>query len=308
MPILDQFLKKNPVRRFLEWSGLSTPAFQTVVFAQKSIAERLATDSALLPAAKGMRPDILTQLMDSGKKFPEVLNQKMVTATAVSIAFAGSDNTAVTITAIFYYLLKNPRCYERLMAELDDAAATGKIPSTPGDIPTWDQSQKLVYLNAVIKEAQRLYPSVGGLLERRTPPQGATIMGKWYPGGTLVGCNGWIIHKRKEIFGEDCEDFRPERWIDGDKENIRNMNKYFFAFGAGARACIGRNISLLEIGKMVPTCLRMFDVSLISIPFNCLPSYQAEKDSMKHKPCADMLRHRFALLILIKNGPFTMTL
>ena len=266
MPILDQFLNKNPIQRFLEWTELSIPTFPTVIFAKKRIAERLSTDPALLPMKQGMRPDLLTQMMESGKKHPEILSEKMITSQAVSIAFAGSDNTAVTLTAIIYYLLKNPRTYDKLMAELDDAAANDRIPADPNEILTWEQSQNLTYFNAVVKESQRLYPSVGGILERVTPPQGATIQGKWYPGNTLVGCNAWVIHQRKEIFSDDCEEFKPERWIEGDPDHIKRMNNYFFAFGAGSRACIGRSISLLEIGKAVPHWLRLFNVSKFPLP------------------------------------------
>lgn len=264
MPILDQFLNKNPIQRFLEWAEISIPTFPTVIFAKKRISERLSADAELLPTKEGMRPDILTQMMESGKKYPDILTEKMITSQAVSIAFAGSDNTAVTLTAIIYYLLKNPRVYEKLMAELDDAAANGRIPANPSDILTWEQSQGLTYFNAVVKESQRLYPSVGGILERKTPPQGSMIQGKWYPGNTLVGCNAWVIHQRKEVFGDDCAEFKPERWIEGDPEQIKKMNQSFFAFGAGTRACIGRSISLLEIGKAVPVWLRLFDVSAVS--------------------------------------------
>ena len=232
--------------------------FPTVIFAKKRIAERVSTDPSLLPTTK--RPDILTQFMESGKKHPNVLNDKMIMTQAVSIAFAGSDNTAVTLTAIIYYLLKNPRTYAKVLAELDNAAANGRLPACPDAPITWEQSQGLTYFNAAVKEAMRLYPSVGGILERKTPAGGATILGEWYPGGTIVGCNAWVIHQRREVFGEDAAEFKPERWIEGDAEKIKRMNSCFFAFGAGSRACIGRNISLLEIGKAVPVWLRIFDV------------------------------------------------
>jgi hypothetical protein len=64
MPIRDQFLNKNPAQKFLEWSGISTPTFPTVVFAKKRIAERISIDPSLLPRKEGMRPDLLTQMMD----------------------------------------------------------------------------------------------------------------------------------------------------------------------------------------------------------------------------------------------------
>ena len=262
IPFLDQLLNKNPIQRFLEWTGLSAPCFPTVIFARKRMIERTSTDPSLIPMQSGMRQDLLTQLIQSGKQHPKVLTDKMILTTAVSIAFAGSDTTAGALSAIFYYLLKNPRTYRKLLAELDDAAANGRIPTNPSALITWEQSQALTYFNAVVKEAMRLYPSVGGILERVTPQGGAEIMGKWYPGGTIVGCNAWVIHQRQEVFGEDAAEFRPERWIDGDPDTIKLMNNSFFTFGAGGRACLGRNISLLEIGKAVPVWLRMFDVCI----------------------------------------------
>ena len=69
------------------------------------------------------------------------------------------------------------------------------------------------------------------------------------------------MHQRKKIFGDDCVEFKPRRWIEGDKDYTERTNPYFFAFWVGTRACIGRNISLLEIGKTVPLWLRLFDVS-----------------------------------------------
>ena len=217
-----------------------------------------------------MRQDILTQLIESSRQHPKILTDKMILTTAVSIAFAGSDNTAVTLSAILYFLLKNPRTLRKLLAELDDAASNGRLPADPSALITWEQSQTLTYFNAVVKEAMRLYPSVGGILERVTPLGGAEIMGKWYPGSTIVGCNAWVIHQRREIFGEDASDFRPERWIEGDPDSIKKMHNNFFAFGAGSRACLGRNISLLEIGKAVPVWLRIFDVSSLLSLILCL--------------------------------------
>ena len=97
-------------------------------------------------------------------------------------------------------------------------------------------------------------------MERRTPPQGIDILGEHIPGGVIVGCNAWVLHRRPEIFGEDVNVFRPERWIEADSSKLKEMKATMFQFGAGARTCIGKNISLLEIYKLVPTFLRNFEV------------------------------------------------
>lgn len=71
----------------------------------------------------------------------------------------------------------------------------------------------------------------------------------------------------KEVFGEDVEVYRPERWLvdetkDREKEEqrIKEMNGTMFQFGMGSRTCIGKNISLLEVYKLVPSMLRRFEI------------------------------------------------
>jgi cytochrome P450 len=68
------------------------------------------------------------------------------------------------------------------------------------------------------------------------------ILGEHIPGGTIVGCNAWVVHRRPEIFGEDVDIFRPERWLEASPAQLKEMKATMFQFGAGARTCIGKNI------------------------------------------------------------------
>ncbi|KAI1505313.1 cytochrome P450 [Biscogniauxia marginata] len=172
---------------------------------------------------------------------------------------AGSDTTAVSLSAILYYLLKNPGCFSKLRAEVEEFEAAGKI--TPPYIK-FKQTQEMPYLQAVIKEALRLNPATGLPLERIVPPGGATICGRFFPEGSVVGVNTWIEHYNTNIFGQDAKEFRPERWLTDDPEKISFMNRHWMPFGAGSRTCIGRHISLLEISKLIPRLMRDFDFEL----------------------------------------------
>jgi cytochrome P450 len=76
----------------------------------------------------------------------------------------------------------------------------------------------------------------------------------------------------KGVFGDDAELYRPERWLyneelcktdigkQGEESRVKEMNGTMFQFGMGSRTCIGKNISLLEIYKLVPSMLRRFEV------------------------------------------------
>jgi len=94
------------------------------------------------------------------------------------------------------------------------------------------------------------HPAVGMSLPREVPIGGARIAGQYLPAGSVVGANPWVIHRNKEVYGDDVEAFRPERWM---VEDNGDMHRFFFAFGSGARMCLGRNISWME---MYVTALR----------------------------------------------------
>jgi cytochrome P450 len=148
------------------------------------------------------------------------------------------------------------------MQESDEAVANGTIESRDDRTVSWPEAQKLPYLDAVVQESFRLHPAPGLILERVVPPQGMQILNEFVPGGTIVGCNAWVVHRRPEVFGVDVDAFRPERWIEASPEKLKEMKGTMLQFGAGARTCIGKNISLLEIYKLVPSFLRRFEIQL----------------------------------------------
>ena len=97
--------------------------------------------------------------------------------------FAGSDTTAATLRAIFYFLCRNPEAHQKLLNEVDEAAQKGEI-SNP---VTFAEAQNMKYLQAVIKEGLRIHPAVGVLLERVVPEGGAEFGDVWLPEGTIIG-------------------------------------------------------------------------------------------------------------------------
>lgn len=274
MPWLDLIFLKNPIYLKLSDWGIIDATFPVARFAQDRMAERYPNGTSAPPVETytdvkgGSNVDLLAKFVKAKQDRPDFMTDKIVTTMAVSMAFAGSETTAISLSSVFYFLLKNPRCFERVLQELDDAARRGLFSDNEHGVVTWSESQKLEYLDACIKESFRLHPAAGLPLERIVPPQGAEIAGHFVKGGTIVGCSAWVIHKRPEIFGEDVDVYRPERWLPDEKKDreaeekrIREMNGNMFQFGMGSRTCIGKNISLMEVYKLVPSVLRRFEVS-----------------------------------------------
>jgi len=263
VPWVDRLFLKNPIILLLDRLGFKMFAFPITTFAKANMTERLAEVEA--NKAKGVdesmgRADLLSMFLKAKSDRPDFMNDQRVLTMAVSMAFAGSETTAISLAAVFYYLLKNPSCYMKLTQELDAAVQNGTIEARSNGLVSWSESQNLPYLDACIKEAFRMHPAAGLPLERVTPPQGIEICGRHIPGGTIVGCSAWVIHKRPDVFGDNVDSYRPERWLEADKEQLKEMNANMFQFGAGARTCIGKNISLLEVYKLVPAFLRRFEI------------------------------------------------
>ncbi|KAI9717799.1 MAG: hypothetical protein M1812_004528 [Candelaria pacifica] len=273
IPVLDLLFLKNPLLSLLDTWGIKSSTFPVAKFARDRISERLSRKPAkieMVEAGSGCA-DLLSKFLRAQRDHPDIMTDGRVLTMATSMAFAGSETTAISLSAVFYYLLKHPTCYRKLLEEVDAAVEAGSIQDRPSRTVSWAESQKLLYLDACIKEAFRLHPAVGLPLERIVPAQGARISGEHIPGGTIVGCSAWVIHRRKEIFGDDVDLYRPERWFPSsdespakEKERIKEMNSTMFHFGMGARTCIGKNISLLEIYKLVPSFLRRFEVQLVN--------------------------------------------
>ena len=153
------------------------------------------------------------------------------------------------------FLCLNPLALERLREELNHASLSS--------LPQYKETNNLPYLNVVVKEALRLHAPVGVILERVVPIGGVTLCGHFLPEGTIVGCNPAVVHMDRRIYGRryPVDQYKPERWLEATADEKADMERYFMAFGSGKRSCIGKNISLLEVYKLVPLLLSRFEVS-----------------------------------------------
>lgn len=164
------------------------------------------------------------------------------------------------MTAVFYYVLRTPGCYSKLLEELDTHLGPSSSDTNSTYFQTsFSRARELPYLHACIQEAFRMHPAIGMLIERVVPPSGATICGSFIPGGTIVGCNAWVVQRDRSTFGEDCDNYRPERWL-ADADSTHKMERAMLQFGAGTHLCLGQNIALMEIYKLVPSMMKTYEV------------------------------------------------
>lgn len=271
IPWLDEaVLGKNPLYVKYFRKSVSSPILQ---FAQARLKERLRDieEGGVGDDEKSKsldKPDFLSRFLKVRREEVDGA-EAMTSAHLLSNLFAninaGSDTIASTLRAVCFHLLKHPASHKKLISELMTAAAQDRI-STPS--PTWNETQQqLPYLCAVIKEGLRINPALSLPLERVVPTEGLTLSHEdgtstFLPTGTIVGINPWVLHRSPGIFGPDAEEWNPERWLTEQEQKTKSMEHALLAFGAGKRSCLGKNIAMLELHKLVAALFLKFDIEL----------------------------------------------
>ncbi|KAI0380665.1 cytochrome P450 [Hypomontagnella monticulosa] len=172
---------------------------------------------------------------------------------------AGGETTSTAMRGTMLYLLSSPKIYQKLQKEIADGIRDGRISSPISQ----EEARKLPYLQAVIHEGLRMIPPIIFGFPKRVPPGGDTMFGKFVPAGTDIFVNTLAMVQNKEIFGDDAEIFRPERFLECDEAKKAELFKIVdLVFGHGRWMCPGKTIARLELDKIFVELLRNFDFQI----------------------------------------------
>lgn len=176
------------------------------------------------------------RLLEAGIPSSEIVEQ------CKAIIFAGADSVAVMLATIVFHLVQNVDARANLKREIYslEKAAIFNVESLP-------------YLRAVIKEGLRLGMANPTRFTRIVPAGGFHVGTTYIPAGTVVGCAPYMLHHAPDVFPEPFV-FRPERWLKyGEDQGLHraNMDMNMIPFGAGLRACIGKNLAEQQLFKSI---------------------------------------------------------
>jgi len=172
------------------------------------------------------------------------------------ILLAGRDTTASLLGWLFFCLARDPARFKKLRDTIIEEFGTYDHPSEI----TFSKMKSCQYLQHCNNEALRLYPvvPVNGRYANKdtTLPRGGGKDGKspiFVAKGTSCDYSVHVMHRRKDIWGEDANEFKPERW-----EN-RKVGWEFLPFNGGPRICIGQQFALTEASYVTVRLLQRFD-------------------------------------------------
>ncbi|KAI1613822.1 benzoate 4-monooxygenase cytochrome p450 [Exophiala viscosa] len=166
---------------------------------------------------------------------PEMGMEDMV-AECLDHIGAGIDTTGDALCFLMWELSQshNAERMQRLIEELQtcDPEHGGRLNQQP-------------YLNAVIEETMRLWAPGTLPLPRYVPQGGRVIDGYYIPAHTIVSAQSYTVHRLDQSVFPEPDKFLPERWLE-EKGSV-DRQRLMFAFGSGARSCIGKFLALSEM-------------------------------------------------------------
>ncbi|KAK9111042.1 hypothetical protein Scep_018561 [Stephania cephalantha] len=197
---------------------------------------------------------------------------------AMSFLFAGRDSTALTLSWFFWLMTENPREEAKILEELkllyntklimmsnnNNNNNNNKVIKKPSYyVFSYDTLKGLVYLHAAICEALRLYPPLPA--NHRSVDKDDTLPdGTRVKPGMMILISLYAMGRVEAVWGKDCLEYKPERWIDGESGKLSAVQlSKLFAFNVGPRNCIGREMAFTQLKVIIAAVIFNFHVEAV---------------------------------------------
>lgn len=158
------------------------------------------------------RPDMLQYFIEAKTSNGKPMSRDEVMMELLNIVGAGADTTAIAISVVLGQLILHPDSFQRVRDEVDELHRH----LNPDELLRFQALEKLSYLSAVIRESTRLHPSITYQLPRVPPPEGVQIGEYHIPSSVACGISPAAMNRSRSLFGDDAEDWVPERWLPND--------------------------------------------------------------------------------------------
>ncbi|KAJ0988052.1 hypothetical protein J5N97_006408 [Dioscorea zingiberensis] len=194
--------------------------------------------------------DLLSSYFDSEEEFGELglgLGfDKFLRDTTLNLMLAGRDTTSSALTWFFWLVATHPKVETNILNELREQAYHD------------NNLHCLIYLHAALLESLRLYPPVPfehkGVHRKDVLPSGEEVDER-----RMVLVSLYAMGRMEGIWGEDCMEFRPERWI-SESGKIKHEPSYkYFVFNCGPRSCLGRALAFTQMKAMAAAMIKSFE-------------------------------------------------
>jgi len=210
-------------------------------------------DRVILRMAKHIAsPCLASDLLD---KNPAFENEDLIRWLCGSLFVAGADTTVGALACFTLAMLKFPAAQRAAQAELDAVVGRERL-------PTFADLERAPYVHALVKEVLRwgiIVPM--GFPHRLNAEEDDMYQGWRIPRNTLLMPNAWAMSRDKEVYGEDVEVFRPERFLAMSQKQQTALGYGSPVFGFGGRVCLGQHVAYATLVIQIASILTTFDVA-----------------------------------------------
>jgi cytochrome P450 len=179
------------------------------------------------PKDSQRKRDMLDHFVDMKERDGRPASDPSIFVEVGNIIGAGADTTSIGIRTVLAQLILHPEDYLRVQEEVDEAFS--ELPKNSEARLPYLVAEKLQYLNACVKEALRLHPSILWQLPREAPAEGVEIAGYYIPPSATISMSPIAQNRDRRVFGPSADEWRPARWVpsgSSSDEEIRQMEKY----------------------------------------------------------------------------------
>ncbi|CAN6463403.1 unnamed protein product [Victoria cruziana] len=232
----------------------------------KDYADRVIEARKAETASEGGRKsDLLSVFMRLRDEDGRPYSDKYLRDICINFILAGRDTSSVALSWFFWLLERNPPVEDKILAEIRRIMAA-REPSEADEedgetVFRAEDVKKMEYLHAALSEALRLYPSVPvdhkEVREDEIFPDG-TVLKK----GTKVIYAIYAMGRMESIWGKDCCEFKPERWI-RDGRFMSESAYRFTAFNGGPRLCLGKDFAYYQMKLVAAAIISRFRVRIV---------------------------------------------
>ncbi|KAJ8623834.1 hypothetical protein MRB53_032364 [Persea americana] len=259
---LQRFILPKMVWKLKKWFqlGMEAELSRSLGHIDKYISSII--NARKLELMNGIQPnDLLSQFMRK-----ESCSNVSLQHVALNFIIAGRDTSSVALSWFFWLLMKNPTVEDKILREI----CTVLLETRGGDTVMWMEEplmfgevERLVYLKAAVTESLRLYPSLPED-SKHAVKDDVLPDGTFVPAGSSVTYSIYSAGRMKSLWGEDCMEFRPERWltVNGSRFEPLDSSK-FIAFNAGPRTCLGKDLAYFQMKSIAAALLLRHRLTLV---------------------------------------------
>ncbi|KAG8382599.1 hypothetical protein BUALT_Bualt05G0094300 [Buddleja alternifolia] len=210
------------------------------------------------------RSDLLTVFIGLKDEEGKAFSEKFLRDVCVNFILAGRDTSSVALSWFFWLLNGNPGVEERILEEICGIVRERRgveDDDSSNFVFRQEEVKKMEYLQAALSEALRLYPSV-------PVDHKEVVVDDKFPDGTVLKKGTKVVYaiyamgRMEAIWGKDCREFKPERWL-RDRRFISESAYKFTAFNGGPRLCLGKDFAYYQMKFVAASILCRYRVVVV---------------------------------------------